>query len=205
MRFGWKLPIALLVLSACLLITGGKGLVVGLLPAENLDDPSVDWGSLKANQHVKVENICTDGYFYYYTEDNVEKARRYAIIDIVNYEGEDYLAYYMGFNAQKEDFSKLDSSAEATNEWLCGDSNIPDYTYVGRDGYLRKMKKDEIDALREWISELGWPDEDVEDALVPYIIMENQSQLTNVLMFAGGLLLLVGGVALVILNVKNRD
>lgn len=202
-KIGLKLPIALLFLGICLAFTGGKGFIVGMLPAVDLSDPNVDWGSLKANQHVKVESICTDGYFYYYTEDDVEKARRYAMVDIVNYEGIDYLCYYMGFNAQNEDFKKLDDAAETMNEWLWEDKGSPNYTYVGRDGYLRKMKKDEKEALAEWIQELGWSDEDVEAALVPYVVMENESMGLNAGMFFGGAILLIIGAILMVLNFKK--
>ncbi len=203
-RFGWKLPFSLLAAGICLAFVGAKSLIIGFLPTVDLDDPSVDWGKLKANQHVEIEYMYTDGYFYYVEEDNKDVARRYAVIDIQNIDDMVYLQHYMGININNtNDFARYDKAAEETYSWMCGTGYDPTKTYVAYDGYLRKMTKDEKEAMRSWIAELGWSSEEIEDTLVPYVIMENESQFSNILMLAGGLLLLAISVVMIIFNVKK--
>lgn len=202
---GWRVPIILVAAGVCLLVVGVRGLIIGLLPAKDLSDPGLDWGTLHANQHVTIDNVYTDGYYYYYSEDGADTARRYALIDVENIEGQDYMFYFMGINAKKDEFAKFDKISEQMVDWEYGDETTPLPTdiYIGRDGFLSKMDKDEVEALKDWVRELGWSEEDVNDAVIPYVVMENQTNTTNILMAIGGLVALVAGAALGIVSFKN--
>lgn len=205
MRF-FKLTVVLLISGVMLLFIGGKGLVVSILPAKNLNDETLDWTKLKANQHVYVENLSTDGYFYYYEKDGKTVSRIYTMVELYTGEdGETYPGYFMGYlTAEEAEYPRFDSSAEDFISWVYGESDYIPKTAVERDGYLKKMTSDEKEAIKEWIMDYDFSEEEAETMFLPYKIMKNEKPVENILEFAFGVLLFVGGVALGILSFKKN-
>ena len=81
---------------------------------------------------------------------------------------------------------------DASWDWWDGKGELGAAGTDSFDGYLRKMDKKEKefihDYLKDWYSE-----SEIEEMVVPYVMMRNQTMLANVLMFVGGIVLTLVG------------
>ena len=203
-----RLTLVFLILGILLAILGGKGLVTSVLPAKDIYDPEVDWTKLKSGQRVYVNLDYIWDCYEVTTDDNgSEVTRQYALPDIIgDNEGNVYYAHFIGITARAAEFSQFDKLAEDSYDWDMGEyEQLGERGYIPYDGYLRKMKDQEREFLESYLKDCGFSDSDIAEMIVPVILVRNQTPLTNILMFAGGILLtLLGGLFGFLFFIKGR-
>ena len=203
----FRLTFVFLILGIVLAVLGGKGLVTSVLPAKDIYDPELDWTKLKPGQRVYV-NIDYIWDCYEVTTDDYGKevTREYVLPDLI-FEPEVYVAHFIGVTARASEFSQFDKLNEDSLDWDYGEyEQLGERGYIPYDGYLKKMKKDELEFLQSYLKNLGYTDTEISDMIVPVVLVRNQTPLTNLLMFAGGILLtIVGAVLGFLFFIKGRN
>ena len=190
----FRLTFAFLILGLVLAILGGKGLVTSIMPAKDLYDQSVDWTKLKNGQRVYANvDFVFEPFEITSNDSGQDVSAIYTIPDLkVDSDDNIYIAHYMGILVKSEDFSKYNRMVDASWDWWDGKVELGSAGTDSFDGYLRKMDKKEKefihDYLKDWYSE-----SEIEEMVVPYVMMRNQTMLANVLMFVGGIVLTLVG------------
>ncbi len=193
----FRLTFAFLILGFVLAFLGGKGLVTSFLPAKYIYDQNLDWTKLRNGQRVYADVDFVFEPFEITSDDSGKDVSAiYTIPDLKSDEnGNVYVAHYMGILVKSEDFSKYDRMVDASWNWWDDTTGEVEWAAAGVDsfdGYLRKMDKKEQefihDYLKDWYSE-----SEIQDMVVPYVMMRSQSMIANILMFGGGIILIVIG------------
>ncbi|MBP5529917.1 MAG: hypothetical protein J6X80_07685 [Lachnospiraceae bacterium] len=191
----FRLTFVFLILGIALAVLGGKGLVTSVLPAKDLYDPNVDWSKLKSGQRVYVEiDYIWDAFEETTNDSGSSVSRLYALPDIQAGNDGYYIAHFIGVTVPSKeyyDFEKLNSDSIA---WEQGEyDQLGERGYITFDGYLKKMGKEEQGFLRDYLRDNNYTDSEIDDMIIPLSMVRNQALLTNVLMFAGGILLTIVG------------
>lgn len=178
--------------------------VYGLILWSNLRKPAVDlyntdWTTLKSNQHVTIDmDFLMDEYMIYEsgrTNKSMEVTSKfYTVPDLVMDEnGMLYMAHFMGVAVPVAESEKYDRLADASYAWWTDETGTVPYPTetILIDGYLRKMSKNDIKYMTEYLQDIGYTDGDINEVMVPYVIMNNSSNTTG-LILAGGLMAAIG-------------
>ena len=190
----FRLTFAFLILGLVLAFLGGKGLVTSIMPAKDLYDQNVDWTKLKNGQRVYANvDFVFEPFEITSNDSGQDVSAIYTIPDLkVDSDENIYIAHYMGILVKSEDFSQYNRMVDASWDWWDGKGELGAAGTDSFDGYLRKMDKKEKefihDYLKDWYSE-----SEIEEMVVPYVMMRNQTMLANVLMFVGGIVLTLVG------------
>ena len=186
----FRLTFVFLILGIALAVLGGKGLVTSVLPAKDIYDPELDWTKLKSGQRVCV-NIDYLWDCYEVTTDDYGKevTREYALPDL-RFEPEVYVAHFIGVTARSDEFSQFDKLVEDSLDWDYGEYELlGERGYIPYDGYLKKMDKEDLAFFQSYLKNVGYSESEINDMIVPFLLVRNQTPLTNILMFAGGIVL----------------
>jgi hypothetical protein len=187
--------------AAAALIFGIIMLVYGLILNISLRQPakdlySIDWSTLHGSQHVVVDlDFLMDPYMLY-EKDGVVTSQFYTIPDL--YQADDgrlYMGGFMGVAVTKENFAQYDKLVDQSWEWWNDETGTVAFTSepIHIDGYIRKMSANDKKYMREYLQDMGYTSSEIDQLIVPYVLMNNAS--SNVGFIFGGLLLLVlGGV-----------
>ena len=190
----FRLTFAFLILGLVLAFLGGKGLVTSIMPAKDLYDPEVDWTKLRNGQRVCADvDFVIEPFEITSNDSGQDVSAIYTFPDLkVDSDENIYIAHYMGILVKSEDFSQYNRMVDASWDWWDGKGELGAAGIDSFDGYLRKMDKKEKefihDYLKDWYSE-----SEIEEMVVPYVMMRNQTMLANVLMFVGGIVLTIIG------------
>ncbi|MBO4784620.1 MAG: hypothetical protein J5521_07745 [Lachnospiraceae bacterium] len=191
----FRLTFTFLILGILLAVFGGKGLVTSfLLPAKDIYDPNLDWSTLKSGQRVYVKlDYIWDCYEETTNDSGSAVSREYALPDII-FGDEVYIAHFIGVTARSSEFSDFDKLNDDSIDWENGEyEQLGERGYIEYDGYLKKMGKDELSFLQSYLKSNGYTDSEVNDMIVPVVLVRNQTPVANLLMFGGGILLTLLG------------
>ena len=206
-KMKFRLTFVFLILGIVLAVLGGKGLVTSVVPAKDIYDPEFDWTTLKPGQRVVV-NMDYIWDWYEQTTDDYGKAvsREYALPDII-FEPEVYVAHFIGVTANSSEFSQFDKLNEDSIDWENGEyEQLGERGYIYYDGYLKKMDDEDKEFLKSYLVNSGFSESEINDMIIPVVLVRNQTPLTNILMFAGGILLTaIGAVLGFVFFIKGRN
>ena len=202
----------------------GIGLAVavyGLILTINLRKPAVDlnkvsWTTLKANQHVVIDlDFVMDEYMLYGEKDKNHEvknvtSRFYTVPEITADEnGGLNMTHFMGVAVPAKETATYERIADKSYAWWTDTTGTvawdPESVYI--DGYLRKMSSDDKKYMREYLYDIGYSSEEVDEMLIPYVIMNNASSMVGLV--AAGLVMAALGAAFLIITIirikKDRD
>lgn len=198
---GMVMGIGFVLLGIACIVYGTILTISMKMPATDLYN--TDWESLRANQHVEVDmDFLMDCYMVYERDGEVTGAY-YTLPDLLVEEDGIYMAHFMGVAATKDQFSKFDSIVDKSYEWWNDTEGTVEWNNdsVKIDGYLRKMSSNDKKYMTELLQDWGYTSTEIDQMMVPYVIMSNGSSMWG-LILAGVLLLVVGGVVLAITIVR---
>ena len=193
----FRLTFAFLILGLVLAFLGGKGLVTSFLPAKYIYDQDLDWTKLRNGQRVYADVDFVFEPFEITSDDSGKDVSAiYTIPDLKSDEnGNVYIDHYMGILVKSEDFSKYDRMVDASWNWWNDTTGEVEWASAGVDsfdGYLRKMDKKEQEFIHDYLKD--WNSEsEIQDMVVTYVMMRSQLMIANILMFGGGIILIVIG------------
>ena len=202
MKFGFRLTVTLLMLGAMLIFFGGKGLYFKVMPAHDLYEETCDWDSLKNGQHVCANVDLVFYPFIVYSSDGHDTKAVYYLPD---YKTDSGIINYMGIEVKAKDFDKYNDLADICERyWLLGeDIDFNQIPVIPVDGYLRKMKDDELSYLKQDLKALGYESSDFDNIIVPYVFVENSTPIASLGMLVGGIVLLAGGGVMAFFSFKK--
>jgi len=191
-----RLTVSLIIMGALLLFLGGKGLIVSMLPAQHIDSYDCDWTKLHANQRVSAElNFVLDPFEETTDKYNKSVSCIYTVPELRDGDdGNIYMTHFMGVVVGSKDYPEYDKLVNDSWDWWDGEYDIlGERGVIQFDGYLRKMSAKEKGFLKDYLKDFGYPDEKIEEMIIPYVMMKSQTPVTNILMTVGGLLLFAAG------------
>ena len=194
----------------------GIGLAVavyGMILTINLRKPAVDlnkvsWTTLKANQHVTIDlDFVMDEYMVYGEKDKNHEvknvtSRFYTVPEITADEnGGLNMTHFMGVAVPAKEAATYERIADKSYAWWTDTTGTvawdPESVYI--DGYLRKMSSDDKKYMREYLYDIGYSSEEVDEMLVPYVIMNNASSMVGLV--AAGLVMAALGAAFLVMAI----
>ena len=172
---------------------------------EPVNMKDVDWGTLKAGDHVNIEVdsawVClysetTTESTYGITTNEYESARGYIIPNLYqDNQGYCYLDYFIGLRlGNSGDYATMDRILQETDDWFYDTTGTVNYgmTTLYVDGTLEKMDKEEKELAMEYLVDYcGYTTSEATEMLCPYMIARGNIGASRVLFFVG--LFLVGG------------
>ncbi|MBO7375283.1 MAG: hypothetical protein J6U09_05690 [Lachnospiraceae bacterium] len=203
----FRLTVALIFCGIALVFLGGKGLFFRMKPAQFLYAQDCNWDELKNGQRVRADIDFVFEPFCETTQDGKSTNCLYLFPDLREREdGSVYIANFMGVQVMAKDYSTYDSIVNCSaSVWDKGEGHLGDGGVVKFDGYLRKMDDEELGFLKKTLTKYwGYDESQLDDLIVPYIMVKNNTPLANIAMFCGGFVLLAGGAVMAIFSFKKR-
>ncbi len=193
----FRLTIGLLVIGILLGFMGGRGLVASVLPPKYIYADDCDWTKLKGGQRVVAELDFVLEPFEETTEDGGKSVScLYTVPDLR--EGSDgliYMTHFMGVQVGSKDYAAYDKLVDDSWAWWDMEyDQLGERGTISFDGYLRKMKTNEKQFLEEYLEDAGYKEDEIAEMITPYVMVQNQKPIANILMFLGGVAALIGGV-----------
>lgn len=191
------------ILGLALAFMGVRGLVISNVKAPiDLYDPYLDWANLKNGDHIVMDIDFLAGQYMYTEEDGKEISRGYLLPELyADDEGYINIGYCVGVVAGQDAFTNFEKLQDESYDWWENEDAPWPTNVIHVDGYLRKMDSQERKFAIETLEEYGFDQAD--DRVIPFMIMQSQSNLAYIGMTALGLIIaLVGGI-FVVVSVKN--
>ncbi len=198
-----RLVVVLIVAGAVFTFLGGRGLLVNILPATDIYDQECDWTKLHKNQRVHVKlDFVIEPFEETTDEDNRSVSQIYTIPDLKSDEdGYVNMVHYMGIVVNPKDYAAYDKLVDDSWDWWNGEyDQLGERGYIEVDGYLRKMSSKEEGFLRDYLKDWNYSDSEIEEAVVPYVLMKNQTPIANIAMFGGGIIAFLAGILVAVLS-----
>ncbi len=198
-----RLVVILIVAGAVFTFLGGRGLLVNILPATDIYDQECDWTKLHKNQRVHVKlDFVIEPFEETTDEDNRSVSQIYTIPDLKSDEdGYVNMVHYMGIVVNPKDYAAYDKLVDDSWDWWDGEyDQLGERGYIEVDGYLRKMSSKEEGFLRDYLKDWNYSDSEIEEAVVPYVLMKNQTPIANIAMFGGGIIAFLAGILVAVLS-----
>ena len=198
-----RLVVVLIVAGAVFTFLGGRGLLVNILPATDIYDQECDWTKLHKNQRVHVKlDFVIEPFEETTDEDNRSVSQIYTIPDLKSDEdGYVNMVHYMGIVVNPKDYAAYDKLVDDSWDWWDGEyDQLGESGYIEVDGYLRKMSSKEEGFLRDYLKDWNYSDSEIEEAVVPYVLMKNQTPIANIAMFGGGIIAFLAGILVAVLS-----
>lgn len=207
--------IRLWISSVAAIIFGIAILIYGLVLNINMRQPAkdlyqIDWSTLRGSQHIEVDlDFIMDPYMLY-EKDGTVTSQFYVIPDL--YQADDgrlYMGGFMGIAVPKDKFSEYDALVDQSWEWWNDETGTVEFgsKTIHIDGYVRKMSANDKKYMREYLQDMGYSSTEIDQLIVPYVLMNNASSNTGFI-FGGLLLLAIGGALLafaLIRTIKDKQ
>ncbi|MCR4648933.1 MAG: hypothetical protein K5776_07620 [Lachnospiraceae bacterium] len=198
----FRLMAVLIIGGIALTLFGGRGIFVMMTPAVDLYAEDCNWENLHANQRVETNIDFVLDHFYAFKDDASEL---YMFPDLKFYDDGAQIEHYMAVVVSQSDYEQFDRLVEDSWAWWDGESDtLAAGGTIPRSGYLRKMNKDEREELTKILKDYDYTDEMIEKVVVPYVFMKSQTPISNIISLAGGLLMLVAGIAFLVFGIIRR-
>ena len=193
-----------MVIGICFTVLGLGVLVYGTILLVNLRKPAVDlnktdWTTLKPYQHVCVDlDFLMDEYMIHSSgrsESSMKETARYFTVPelVMDEDGSLYMKHFMGVVVPSKEVETYKRIADNSYEWWTDETGTvawgSESVYI--DGYLGKMSKDGKKYMREYLQEIGYTDAEIDEMMIPYVIMNNASSV-SALVIAGAVLTVLG-------------
>lgn len=200
-----------LVAGFGLVVIGIGCIVYGMIVLSNLRKPAedlyqVDWETLHANQHIMVDLEFLGGIYMIRSENGKVKSQFYVVPEIQADQESLYFSHFIGLAAAGEDtFAVYDRISKDSYDFWNDETGLVEYApeTVHLDGYLRKMTKNDKKYMTEYLQEMGYSDEEINQVMVPFVLMTNGNSMTGITI-AGAVVVLFGGVILAITFIRIK-
>ena len=185
-------------LAALFIALNAQGIKVLLTPKENLEDLYAE--EIKTPMRVDADINFIMDYYAYTTEDGVIQEKEYFIPV-----GEEE---YMGVVLGKSYLSEADSNLQATWDYIEGDAEaLNQFETIHVTGTILPMEREERWYYEEYISDLGWTEEE-EEVFLPYVLRVNyigDSSIPRfIFMMVAAAFFLIFGIVWLILGLKGN-
>ena len=205
MKLGFRTTAVLIVCGVFLIFFEGKGVITAFMPAQMLYAEDCDWTKLKNGQRVYADVDFVFSPLGVYTDKNDnETSAIYAFPDIkFEEDGSSHIDHYLGISVPSCSFDVYDAIVDASVDWWNDTTGEVEWAGAGidsYDGYLRKMSSKEKGFLSDYLKDWNYSDSQIEEAIVPYVLMKNQTPVANIAMFVGGIIAFIAGIAVTVLS-----
>lgn len=209
MKLGFRTTAVLIVSGVLLIFFGGKGVITAFMPAQMLYAEDCDWTKLKNGQRVYADVDFVFSPLGVYTDKNDnETSAIYAFPDIkFEEDGSSHIDHYLGISVPSSSFDVYDAIVDASVDWWNDTTGEVEWAGAGidsYDGYLRKMKKNEIEQSQKTLRGWGYTDAQIDEMLIPYVMVRSQSFMTNVFLVIGGMVFSAIGAVLGIVSYLKK-
>ena len=187
------------IVAFVFLTMGGINCYRMTTPAIDLNDPDLDWDTLKAGQHVEMDVDFIMGEYMYTTEDGSERSRDYMLghLDVNESTGRYYIDGMLGFKVTRGYFDKADIITSNCYRWwsdTTGEARRNTET-IHVEGILSNMNKDQKTYASEFMTKAGFSSSEQSKYFHPLYI-ENNAGIGKVFLIVGGVLLVAGPLVL---------
>ena len=194
---------AIITIAAIVMfVLGGINCYRMSTPAIDLNDPDLDWDTLKAGQHVEMDVDFIMGEYMYTTE----RSRDYMLghLDVNDATGRYYVNGMVGFKVQKWDFDKADTIAANCYNWWSDTTGTASRNTetIHVEGILCRMNKDQKKYSAIFMTKAGFSESDQANYFRPLYIANN-ANMGKVFLIVGAIFILVGP-ALLLYGIKKR-
>ena len=209
MKLGFRTTAVLIVCGVFLIFFEGKGVITAFMPAQMLYAEDCDWTKLKNGQRVYADVDFVFSPLGVYTDKNDnETSAIYAFPDIkFEEDGSSHIDHYLGISVPSSSFDVYDAIVDASVDWWNDTTGEVEWAGAGidsYDGYLRKMKKNEIKQSQKTLRGWGYTDAQIDEMLFPYVMVRSQSFMTNVFFVIGGMVFSAIGAVLGIVSYLKK-
>ena len=170
------------LLAVIIIVIGLIDTIKIMQPAIDLNDPDLDWNTLKAGQHVEMDVDFIMGQYMYTTDNGSEIDRDYLMGHLAYDEETDLYTIdgIVGLKLGKEssrDFSAADLIIENCVRWWLDDSGrVPMNTItIHVDGFLQNMNADQKGFAKEYMDKQQFSEEAQAKFFHPLYICKNAS------------------------------
>ena len=189
-----------IIAAIVLLIMGAINCIQLMTPAINLNDPDLDWSTLKAGQHVEMDVDFVMGAYMTTSEDGSERSRDYMIGHLGSDEdGNLYINGMIGFKVPRGSFSRADNIAANTYEWFVrtNGAGIQKTETIHVEGTIKNMNSDQKYYASNFMTRCGFNSAEQSMYFQPLYIANN-SGVGTVLLTCGIICLIIGPIVLFI-------
>lgn len=198
---------AVLTIAAIVfLVMGGINCYRMTTPAIDLNDPDLDWDTLKAGQHVEMDVDFIMGEYMYTTEDGSERSRDYMLghLDVNESTGRYYIDGMLGFKVTSGYFDKADIISDNCYRWwsdTTGEARRNTET-IHVEGILSNMNKDQKKYSAEFMTKAGFSNSDQDKYFHPLYIANNANM--GKAFLAVGVIFIIAGPLVLLYGIKKR-
>lgn len=173
----------------------------------NLNDPDFDWSELKAGDHVEMDiQYLFDPFVITTSDKNVETMRTYAMPRIVSIDSDGYwsIVDYIGIHVNDQSlFSTYDKLCDETIDWWTDDEAIEyNPTTVHIDGIVREMDKESKGFFREYLSDMEYEDDFIDNSMCAYAVYPAQN--ANWLVIGIGVVGMLAGIGIIVFKIVKK-
>ena len=190
--------VALLIVGIILLSSGVAQTSLMSKEPVDLESRSFDWLDIESGDHVKFDMSNCLGGFWEVTQNDRATKRIYGYANsssrVYNYD------YIIGVTVSSTNFDKIQELIDDTERYIKTGTPIDARYEV--DGRIRKMSKDEYNALMSNLKQAGYSEEEAREIILPYVVDLSSGGPT--LLIIGGIVTLAGVIMLVGTIIKNR-
>lgn len=195
---GYVRCVVLLIVGIILLSSGVAQTSLMSKEPVDLESRSFDWLDIESGDHVKFDMSNCLGGFWEVTTNNRATKRIYGYANsgsrVYNYD------YIIGVTVSSTNFDKIQELIDDTERYIKTGTPIDARYEV--DGRIRKMSKDEYNALMSNLKQAGYSEEEAREIILPYVVDLSSGGPT--LLIIGGIVTLAGVIMLVGTIIKNR-
>lgn len=184
-----KLQIVLIVLGVCMSVFGITASLSYSKPPVYLYDENLSWDSIQNNQHISgdVDFVCG-----YYEEISDKKsgegvARFYLLPD---YKEDKFIT----LRVSADEFEKYDLQTQKTFECYAQQISYGQMSLIDIDGRTKRLSKENMKFLTSYLQKVGYSNEDIDNVVVPYMIVPNESGRLFYGIMIAGLVMLGAGI-----------
>ena len=199
--------IAIAVLGIVLTVIGVIEFVNLKKAPKDLTDPETDWTELAVGDHVKMNlNALFDPFVITTKDDGTETMRDYAMPQLVYSESGDSINIrnYIGIHVNDKDlFADYDRLAEETVDWWLDDEAFEfNPQTIEIDGIVKEMDDESIGYFKEYLEDMGYEDDFIEDTCYKYAVYPAQTGLPIIMII--GVLVTLFGIGATVFSVIKR-
>ena len=196
----------LTIIGIVLLVMGGYNCYRLSTPAIDLNDPDLDWNTLRAGQHVEMDVDFIMGEYMYTKEDGSERSRDYMLghLAVEDETGRIYVDGMICFKVTSGNFDMADRITQNCYKWWTDETGAtPRNTEtIHVEGILSNMNNNQKKYSSSFMYSAGFSHEQ-QDMYFRPLYISNNSHMGRIYLISGGIFVVIGPI-LLLCGIKRR-